>query len=126
MAKAITTKKRAKAIALGLFLVGLAIVTFTKSWWPGVMPMVGIPLAVRQYLLGRNYDAAISLFVFLGVFVTVQFSISWEVFLPVLFVLGGIYIFFREYIESKTAPEPENEEDLNREIEEKQHEKPKK
>ncbi len=120
MAKALTSKKRAKAIAVALFLIGLAIISYLTAWWPGIMLVVGIPLALRQYLLGRHYDMGISLFVFVGVFVTVQFNISWEILLPVLFAIGGIYILFREFLESK-EPLAEEEEDINHEIEEDQH-----
>src|SRR3972149_298541 len=95
----IVSRKRAKSISVALFLVGLAIVTYLQAWWPGIMLAIGIPLALRQYLLGRHYDMGVSLFVFIGVFVTVQFNISWEVLLPVLFALGGIYVLFREYLE---------------------------
>lgn len=120
MAKILTSKKKAKAISVALFLIGLAIISYLAAWWPGIMLVVGIPLALRQYLLGRHYDMGISLFVFVGVFVTVQFNISWEVLLPVLFAIGGIYILFREFLESK-EPLAEEEEDINHEIEEDQH-----
>lgn len=120
MAQALISKKKAKAISFALFFVGLAIVSFLKAWWPGIMLVVGIPLALRQYLLGRHYDMGITLFVFVGVFVTVQFNISWEILLPVLFALGGIYVLFREFSESK-EPLAEEEEDMNHEIEEDQH-----
>jgi 4-hydroxybenzoate polyprenyltransferase len=115
------SKKRAKVLSVALFLVGLAIISYLKAWWPGIMLAVGLPLALRQYLLGRPYDMGVTLFVFVGVFVTVQFDISWEILLPVLFALGGIYIFFREYLESKEEPLSEEEEDINQEIEEDQH-----
>ncbi|MBS0653148.1 MAG: hypothetical protein JSR39_06405, partial [Verrucomicrobia bacterium] len=105
---------------VALFLIGLAIISYLAAWWPGIMLVVGIPLALRQYLLGRHYDMGISLFVFVGVFVTVQFNISWEILLPVLFAIGGIYILFREFLESK-EPLAEEEEDINHEIEEEQH-----
>ncbi|MBS0605590.1 MAG: hypothetical protein KF898_07635 [Parachlamydiales bacterium] len=120
MAQALISKKRAKAISVALFLIGLAIISYLAAWWPGIMLVVGIPLALRQYLLGRHYDMGISLFVFVGVFVTVQFNISWEILLPVLFAIGGIYILFREFLESK-EPLAEEEEDINHEIEEEQH-----
>ena len=123
MAKTLASRKRAKIFSFVLFIIGLVIVTYFKAWWPGIMLAVGIPLAVRQYLLGRHYDMGITLFVFVGVFVTVQFDISWEILLPILFTLGGIYILFREYLESKTATEEEEEESLNEEIEEENDEK---
>lgn len=117
----IVSKKRAKNLSVALFLIGLAIVSYLGAFWPGIMLAVGIPLALRQYLLGRNYDMCVSLFVFVGVFITVQFDISWEVLLPVLFGIGGIYILFREFLESKEEPLEEEEDDINHEIEEEQH-----
>ena len=118
MARRLSSEKTAKAYSLALFLIGLAILTYMRSWWPGIMLVVGIPLALRQYLVGRHYDMCVSLFVFIGVFITVAFKISWELLLPVLFTLGAIYIFFREYLEGRTHTEAENEEELNAEIEE--------
>lgn len=115
------SKKRAKSISSALFLVGLGIVGFTGTWWPGIMLAIGLPLALRQYLLGKSYDVFITLLIFVGVFITAQFNASWEFLLPVVLVTGGIYVFFRDYIESRNAPEDASEEDLNEEIEEEQH-----
>ncbi len=124
MARPSTSKRTAKVISLGCFLLGLAIVTYLGTWWPSIMLVVGIPLAIRQYLLGRHYDVGITLFVFIGVFITVQFDISWEILLPVLFTIGGIYIFVREFLERHS--ESEDEEELNQELEEQEHKKKKK
>lgn len=119
MAKKIMSKRKAHALSVALFLVGLAILSLTKTWWPYLMLIIGIPLALRQYLIGRKYDMLISLIVFLGVFITVEFHINWEILLPILFTLGAIYIFFREFFGPKSAEEEkEKEEDLNKEIEE--------
>lgn len=120
MPQAITSRKHAKAISTAVFLIGLAIISYLQQWWPNIMLAIGIPLALRQYLLGRHYDVGVTLFVFIGVFVTVQFNISWEILLPVLFALGGIYVLFREYIES-TETLAEEEEEINQEIEDEQH-----
>ncbi len=94
------SKKRIKAITTALFLVGLAILSYTGQWWPGIMLAVGIPLALRELLLGKYYDMCVSLFVFVGVFLTIQFTISWEILLPVIFTVGGIYILCRDWAES--------------------------
>ncbi len=123
MAKQLMSKRRAKVVTTALFLVGLAFVAYLKTWWPGIMLAIGLPLALRQYLLGRHYDMGVTLFVFVGVFVTVQFDISWEILLPVLFALGGVYLLFREFLESKEESLEEKEEDVNQEIEEDQHQK---
>ena len=107
MAKPLIAINKAKALSTALFLVGLAILFFVDSWWPGIMLAVGLPLAILQYLQGRMYDMWVSLFVFVGAFVTVQFNIKWEIFLPVIFAIGGIYIFFREWMESKSSEDEE-------------------
>ena len=90
------------------------------------MRVVGIPFAFRQYLLGRTYDMIVSLVVFLGVFITVQFQITWNVLLPVLFTLGGLYVFFREFFGPKDITEADIEENQNKEIEEEEEEEEKK
>ena len=82
------------------------------------MLTIGIPLALRQYLLGKRFDMIISLIVFIGAFVTVQFNIRWDIVLPVLFTLGGIYVFFKEFFGPKENQEVYKEEDTNIEIEE--------
>lgn len=123
MSHPLASKKRAKATCSALFLIGLAIVSITGAWWPGIMLAIGIPLAIRQYLLGKYYDVCITLLIFVGVFVTAQFDTTWDVILPVVFTVGGIYIFFRDYVESSTPPEDEQEEDINEEIKEEQHPK---
>lgn len=112
------SRKRASAISTALFLVSLAIMIFIGSWWPAIMLAIGVPVALRQFLLGRHFDMCVTLFVFCGVFVTEQFDISWEILLPVLFVIGAIYILMREFQESKEHPEDIEDEDTNLEIEE--------
>ncbi|MBS3904347.1 MAG: hypothetical protein KGZ39_03370 [Simkania sp.] len=119
----ITSRRRASSICTALFLVGLAIVTMSGMWWPGIMLAIGIPLSLRQFLLGRHFDMYVSLFVFCGVFLTVQFDISWQILLPILFVLGAVYILLREFQESREHPEDIEEEDINHEIEETLEEK---
>jgi hypothetical protein len=113
----IVSKKRAKVLSFALFLIGLAIISYLQAWWPGIMLAIGIPLALRQYMLGRPYDMCLSLFIFVGVFITVQFNITWEI----LLALAAIYIVFREFVESREEPLEDEEEDINHEIEEDQH-----
>lgn len=111
MSKPVLMRKRAKILALIIFLIALATITYLGTWWPGIMLAVGLPLAILQYLQGRLYDMGITLFVFVGAFITVNFNIQWEILLPILFAIGGVYIVFREWLESRTAKEEELEED---------------
>lgn len=118
MAHPLVSKKRAKALATSLFLLGLAILSYLGQWWPGFLLVIGIPIALRELLLGRPYDMLVSLIIFVGAFSTVQFELGWKVVLPVIFTIGAIYVFFRDYVESTEIPEEEREEDINLEIEE--------
>lgn len=113
----ITSRKKALTYASIFFFVGLAILVFTEIWWPGIMLAVGLPLALRQYLIGKAYDMIVTLLVFVGTFISVEYDISWRVLLPSLFTIGAIYILFREFTTEMT--EDEKEEDVNHEIEEK-------
>lgn len=114
----ITSKKRAGALSTSLFLLGLSTLIFTQSWWPGIMLIIGLPMALRQFLLGRNYDMLITLTVFIGTFITATFDISWQIFLPILFTLAAIYIFFKEFFGPDETDEEEREEQINHELEE--------
>lgn len=114
----LTSVKRAKGLSTALFLMSMATLIFTDQMWPGVMLAIGLPLALRQYLLGRHYDATVSLLVFGGTFITLEFAMSWQVFLPVIFTLGALFILFREFAGPDETTEEEKEDNLNHEIEE--------
>jgi hypothetical protein len=115
----VVSRKKAQAISTAFFLLGLAILILTDAWWPGIMLAIGIPLAIRQYLLDRHYDMGVTLLVFIGTFITVQFDISWRVFLPILFTMGALYILLREFFHTEETTEAEIEDDLNHELDEK-------
>jgi predicted membrane protein len=111
MEKPIMSPKKAQALSLALFLVGLAILTYINSWWPAITLVVGLPIALRQYLVGKIFDMIISLIVFLGIFITVQFHVKWDILLPLFFAIGGVYIFSKEFFKkdgSKTEVKKED------------------
>ena len=119
MARQKVSRKRALISSFILFLIGVFILTFLHQyWWPGVALLVGIPLALYQFLMGRKYDMAISLFLYIGIFVTIQFQIPWKMLLPILFIFGGVYIFLREIFKTSKEDEIDREKELNKEIEE--------
>jgi predicted membrane protein len=126
MAHPLMSKRKAHSLSFGLFLICIGIIAYIKYWWPGIMLAVGLPIALRQYLLGKRFDMVVSLFVFLGVFITVQFKITWDLLLPILFTLGGLYVFFKEFFGPKDEDVEEQEEEKNLEIEDEEEEKLKK
>ncbi|NGX51544.1 MAG: hypothetical protein K1060chlam2_01413 [Chlamydiae bacterium] len=105
MTKPLIPKNRAKVLGTALFLVGLALLFFIDAWWPGIMLVIGIPLALKQFLNGRYYDATISLFVFVGFFIVANFNISWKILIPILFIMTAIYIVCKEWVTTSTGEE---------------------
>jgi len=120
--KALISNHRAKAISTALFFIGLAIVAFRGSWWPEIMLVIGIPLAIRQLLTGRLWDMGISIVVFGGVFFFSDYNLSWNIVLPVIFIIAAIFILGREFLQGRPLTEEEQDSDLNIEIEEEEHE----
>ncbi|GAB4188882.1 MAG: hypothetical protein Tsb0015_09270 [Simkaniaceae bacterium] len=120
----LVSAKRARILSLSLFLVASAVVILTR-YWAAMTLAFGLSLALRQYLLGRRYDALLSLAVFIGAFITFQFDLHWQIILPVILTLAAIFLLFREFSESEVKEESEEEESLNLEIEEEQTEKDK-
>ncbi len=118
MYKQITSKKRAEAISLSVFFIGLGIVSILGTWWPSIMLVIGISLALRQLLLGKFYDMIVSLIVFIGVFLTNQFRLTWKVVWPVVFFTCALFVLIREYVDVKTEEEDQHEEDIAHELEE--------
>ena len=111
MAKPLIAPNKAKALATALLFVGAAIMFFLHSWWPAVMVVIGIPLALNQFLMGRLSDAAISLFVFVGFFIIAQFNISWKVLVPIFFIMAAVYVLCKEWVTTSTEEDEDDSED---------------
>lgn len=107
MNQPILPKRKAEVISNGIFLAALGILFWTNSWWPGILLAIWATLGTRQYLTGRIWDFAITSLILIGLFIVSFFNVSWSVLVPVLFVIGGIYIILREYFFSD-SPDDEN------------------
>lgn len=112
MTQTIMSKRKADAISNGAFLIALGVLFYTNFWWPGILAAIWISIGLRQFLTGRIYDLCISTIILLGLFAMTVFNFEWAVLLPVLFIVGGIYIIFREYF----FAEDTNGEDKSQEI----------
>lgn len=105
MGKIYMEKRKADSISNGVFLIGLGLLFFTGYWWPGILLAILATLAVRQFLTGRIWDLAISGIILLGLFIIAAANISLNVIMPLLFILGGAYLIFREYFyEDRVVP----------------------
>ena len=111
-----TSKRRAEATFTGLFLISLAILIFTNSIWPGILLAVGGPLALKQFLRGRPYDAGLTLTIFGGLFVFTAIQWDWSLVAPVVLTLAGIFTLFREYFTPRRRVGMDEVEDVKQEI----------
>ena len=59
-----------------------------------------------------------SLIISLGIFFTVKIPIDWNLLLPTLFIITGIYLLIKEFLEKDQYYEDEFEEDINDELKE--------
>lgn len=110
------SKRKANNLSGGLFLIGLATLSYLEIWWPGILLVIGLPFAVRQALLGKGYDAILIACIFAGLFVSYLFP-NKGIFIPVVLFCAGIYLIFRDV--SEPEEEDEEEEELQKELEEK-------
>ena len=100
-----TSKRQASALSVALMLIFLSINTYTDCWYPYILITIGLPLACRQFLTGRIYDAVLSLSISGGLFLVDVYSIDWSVYLPIFFVLAALLILLREFVfSSKKKP----------------------
>jgi len=115
MAKPLMRTNRAKALSTALFLVGMGVLFFFHSIWPAILLVIAIPLALRQFLLGRTQDAFVSISIFALFFFVANFNVSWKILAPILFVMAGIYILCKEWVkeEEERLEIDEKEDDKN-------------
>lgn len=91
------TKRRAEAISTGVLLIALGLLFYLNAWWPGILIAIWAFLGTRQLLTKRHFDFLITTIIMIGAFFLTVFNIDWSTLGPILFILGGLYIIFREY-----------------------------
>jgi hypothetical protein len=111
------SKRKADAISNGIFLIGLAILIYTGAWWPGILLVLWATLATREYLTGRIYDLVVTTIILVGLFIVTILNLNWTIIVPVLLVLGGIHIIFREYCVAEGVEDEDIVEETEKEIE---------
>lgn len=111
------SKKKADAISNGIFLISIGILAFSNAWWPGILLALWATLATRQYFTGRYYDLALSSIFLWGLFIITILQLNWAVIVPVLLILGGIHLIFREYCVAEGLEDEDVIEETEKEIE---------
>lgn len=112
------SEKKTHAISFSILLLGLAVLSFTGTWWPWLMAVIGLSTIVKHMLRGKFYDAALSLIIFGGIVVTTGWNIGGEYFIPVVLILASIYMIVKAFFQPDIGSEAEAEEEQNLEISE--------
>lgn len=118
------SKKKADGISNGIFLISIGILAISDYWWPGILLALWATLGLREYLTGRYYDLLLTTLFLLGLFTITFLNLNWMVIVPVLLILGGIHLIFREYCVAEGIEEENVIEEKEKEIEDGEAEKP--
>lgn len=112
MTKALISRHKIETLSNAIFLIGLGILIWTGFLWPGILLLIWATLAFRQYFSGRMYDLTISSVLLLGILVLNVLNIRITAIGPVLLILGGLYIVFREFTFGKDSNGEEKSEEI--------------
>lgn len=80
-------------------LAGGGALLYFDMLWPEIVLIIGLAIALKQYLGGSLFDPIASLVVFGAMYVTTKMNIGWEVLipLPALIFVIGFFILIHEY-----------------------------
>lgn len=121
MAPPIVSRRKANVTFNGVFLIGLGLLFFTETWWPGILLVIGFALATRQYLRGRVYDVVLTTIIFGGLFIGSLLDWNSYFLVSVMFTLAGIYLLFSEWGLKHNRVGKDDVEDMNQELDDVEH-----
>lgn len=88
---------KAEAIGNGVFLILLGVLFYFRWLWPGILLAVWASFGIRQLLTGRHSDFLLTSLLLGSLFIVIFFDLSWNMLTPILFVLGGGYLIYKEF-----------------------------
>lgn len=96
-------RSTANAISNGVFLLILAVLFYFNWWWPGILVAVWAFFALRQLLTNRQQDFLLTTLLLGSLFLVLIFNLSWNMLAPILFLIGGGYVIYREYLADRSS-----------------------
>lgn len=106
-------RARADTVGNGIFLIAIGLLYYYHFWWPGILLAVWSSFSTRQLLTKRFQDFLLTTILLLSLFFIVFFQLSFELLMPLIFILGGSYLVFKEFFyrpKEATAFDPYKEE----------------
>ncbi len=111
------SRRKADAVGNGAFLIGLALMIYYNSWWPWIFLALWVSVGLRQMLTGRYYDLLISSAILLGLFFLSLYRLDLSILAPVLLIVGGVFIIFREFFFTEDTNGEEKSKEIKDDIE---------
>ena len=94
-------------ISSAVLLIGLAVLAFLQSFWPGMLIVLGIYYSVKNALLKNYPKVFIYAILFPASFVCVQFPwiLSWNLLLPMILLALGCEKLLKGLFNAKSHDE---------------------
>ena len=86
-------RNQKSGIAGGIFLIGIAVLILTGSWWPGILFVAGLAIGAGRAFQGKYVQALTALAVCFAIGLLSAADIPWNIFGPfILISLGAVVL----------------------------------
>ena len=82
----------------GLLLIGLGVLLFTGSWWPGIMCVLGIAIGAGLVFRGRYLAGAVLAAIFFSIPLLTKTDIPWNIFGPLILIGIGVVALVKAFV----------------------------
>ena len=105
-------QRKASAIWLGIFLIGLAVLIYTGWWWPGIMVVLGLAGCAELVFRGQIWRGIGTLVFFLAIptvlWIIEVTPIRWEIAGPLILIGIGVIVLVKAFV-LRDEPETDQE-----------------
>ena len=92
-------KRRTRdGITGGLLLIGIGVLLFTGSWWPGIMVVLGIAIGAGLVFRGRYLAGLVMAAIFFSIPLLTQTDIPWNIFAPMILIGLGVVVLVKAFV----------------------------
>ncbi len=95
----IVSPKAAHIITIAVVILGVAALFYFRMLWPESLLVIGLGLAVKQFLARHIFDPIATLVIFGAMYIATKWNVGWTVLIPLpalIFVLGA-FVVIHEY-----------------------------
>jgi hypothetical protein len=82
----------------GLLLIGIGVLLFTGSWWPGIMVVLGIAIGAGLIFRGCYLAGLVMAAIFFAIPFLAQTAIPWNIFGPMILIGCGAVVLVKAFV----------------------------